>query len=117
MATDIFKKGSIEMLTLLMLQEEDIHGYQISQLIKERSGGLLTVQEGALYPLLYRMEAHGYISGHQQTVETKFGRSRTRVVYHLEPPRAPAPAHPEAGVRPGTDRDTKRLSEQCGDRL
>ena len=69
MATDIFKKGSIEMLTLLMLQEEDIHGYQISQLIKERSGGLLTVQEGALYPLLYRMEANGYISGHQQTVE------------------------------------------------
>ena len=83
MATDIFKKGSIEMLTLLMLQEEDIHGYQISQLIKERSGGLLTVQEGALYPLLYRMEANGYISGHQQTVETKFGRGRTRVVYHL----------------------------------
>lgn len=86
MATDIFKKGSIEMLTLLMLQEEDIHGYQISQLIKKRSGGLLTVQEGALYPLLYRMEANGYISGHQQTVKTKFGRSRTRVVYHLEPP-------------------------------
>lgn len=53
------------MLTLLMLQEEDIHGYQISQLIKERSGGLLTVQEGALYPLLYRMEVNGYISGHQ----------------------------------------------------
>ena len=33
------------------------------------------LQQGALYPLLYRMEANGYISGHQQTVETKFGRS------------------------------------------
>lgn len=116
MATDIFKKGSIEMLTLLMLQEEDIHGYQISQLIKERSGGLLTVQEGALYPLLYRMEANGYISGHQQTVETKFGAAGPGGL-SLRAPRAPAPAHPEAGVRPGTDRDTERLSEQCGDRL
>ena len=85
MATDTFKKGSIEMLSLLILQEGDIHGYQLCQLIKERSGEKLTVQEGSLYPMLYRMADCGYITGRDELVETKFGRKRSRVVYHLEP--------------------------------
>lgn len=85
MATGIFKKGSIEMLTLLMLQEKDIYGYQLIQMLSDRSGGRLTVQEGSLYPLLYRMVDSGYISGRDVTVETQHGRKRSRVLYHLEP--------------------------------
>lgn len=85
MATGIFKKGSIEMLTLLMLQEGDIYGYQLIQMLSDRSGGKLTVQEGSLYPLLYRMVDSGYISGRDITVETRHGRRRNRVLYHLEP--------------------------------
>lgn len=85
MATGMFKKGSIEMLALLMLQEGDIYGYQLIQLLSERSGGKLTVQEGSLYPLLYRMTDSGYISGRDITVETRHGRKRNRVLYHLEP--------------------------------
>lgn len=85
MATSIFKKGSIELLSLLMLQETDIYGYQLIQMLSERSGGMLTVQEGSLYPLLYRMMDSGYISGRDVTVETKHGRKRSRVLYHLEP--------------------------------
>lgn len=85
MATSIFKKGSIEMLTLLMLQEKDIYGYQLIQMLSDRSGGKLTVQEGSLYPLLYRMVDSGFISGRDVTVETLHGRKRNRVLYHLEP--------------------------------
>ncbi len=85
MATGIFKKGSIEMLALLMLQEGDIYGYQLIQMISDRSEGKLTVQEGSLYPLLYRMVDSGYISGRDITVETLHGRKRNRVLYHLEP--------------------------------
>lgn len=85
MATGIFKKGSIEMLTLLMLQEKDIYGYQLIQMLSDRSGGKLTVQEGSLYPLLYRMVDSGFISGRDVTVETQHGRKRNRVLYHLEP--------------------------------
>lgn len=85
MATGVFKKGSIEMLTLLMLQEGDIYGYQLIQMLSERSGGKLTVQEGSLYPLLYRMADSGYISYRDVTVETRNGRKRNRVLYHLEP--------------------------------
>ena len=85
MAIGTFKKGSIEMLTLLMLQEADIYGYQLIQMLSDRSGGKLTVQEGSLYPLLYRMVDSGYISGRDVTVETRHGRKRNRVLYHLEP--------------------------------
>ena len=35
MATGIFKKGSIELLTLLMLQEGDVYGYQLIQMLSE----------------------------------------------------------------------------------
>lgn len=85
MITSSFKKGSIEMLTLLMLQEGDIYGYQLIQMLAERSGGRITVQEGSLYPLLYRMQDAGYISGRDVTVATQNGRKRSRVLYHLEP--------------------------------
>lgn len=85
MVSSAFKKGSIEMLTLLMLQEGDIYGYQLIQMLSDRSGGRLTVQEGSLYPLLYRMQDCGYISGRDITVQTRNGRKRNRVLYHLEP--------------------------------
>lgn len=73
------------MLTLLMLQEGDIYGYQLIQMLAERSGDRITVQEGSLYPLLYRMQDAGYISGRDVTVTTQNGRKRNRVLYHLEP--------------------------------
>lgn len=85
MSTGVFKKGSIEMLTLLMLQEKDIYGYELIQMLDERSGGKLTVQEGSLYPLLYRLVEAGYVSGRDVVVETRHGRRRNRVLYHLEP--------------------------------
>lgn len=85
MSADTMKKGFIEMIILLILQEDDAYGYQLSQMIQERSEGLLSIQEGALYPLLYRMLDHGYISGRNVIVPTKHGRSRNRVMYHLEP--------------------------------
>lgn len=44
MAIDTMKKGSIEMLVLFLLCEGDAYGYQLAQQIKERSGGVLSVQ-------------------------------------------------------------------------
>ncbi len=85
MVTSAFKKGSIELLSLLMMQEKDIYGYQLIQMLAQRSGGKLTVQEGSLYPLLYRMMEAGYISCRDVTVQTLHGRKRSRVLYHMEP--------------------------------
>lgn len=85
MPAGVFKKGTVELLSLLLLQEGDSYGYQLLQLIKERSEGKLEVQEGSLYPMLYRMAQSGSISYTEETVKTKTGRTRTRIIYHLEP--------------------------------
>ena len=75
-----FKKGSVEMLMLHILQEADCYGYEIAQNIKERSGGRITVLEGSMYPILYRLVEAGFISQYEKLV----GKRRTRVYYHLE---------------------------------
>lgn len=72
------------MLTLFLLCEGDAHGYQLVQMIRERSRGLLTVQEGSLYPVLYRLADEGCITGHETVMKTKSGRARMRINYHIE---------------------------------
>lgn len=78
---DNFKKGSVEMLILLLLCEGDQYGYQLSQLIEERSNHILTIPEGSMYPTLYRLVDNHYISDHRELV----GKRMTRVYYHIEP--------------------------------
>ena len=55
MAIEMFKRGSVEMLALLILNEDDAHGYRIVQEIKDRSDGRLIIKEGSLYPILYKL--------------------------------------------------------------
>jgi PadR family transcriptional regulator, regulatory protein PadR len=53
------KKGSAELLILSLLQGRARHGYEISQLIEQRSDGTLKFNVASLYPLLYRLEKPG----------------------------------------------------------
>lgn len=57
------KRGSAELLILALLEEEERHGYQIAQLIAERSEGAITFHATSLYPTLYRLEGKGLIEG------------------------------------------------------
>ena len=57
------KKGSSELLILSLLEDRARHGYEIAKLIEERSRGALSFQVASLYPLLYRLEARGWIQG------------------------------------------------------
>ncbi len=57
------KKGSAELLVLSLVESEARHGYEIAKLIEVRSGGTLRFQAASLYPLLYRLEARGWIRG------------------------------------------------------
>jgi transcriptional regulator len=63
MLTPEIKKGSAEFLILSLLEHEPRHGYELSKLIASRSHGVLTFHVASLYPLLYRMEARGWIGG------------------------------------------------------
>jgi transcriptional regulator len=57
------KKGSAELLILSLLDARPRHGYELSKLIRARSGGTLTFHIDSLYPLLYRLEERGWIKG------------------------------------------------------
>jgi len=57
------KKGSAELLILSLVDGRARHGYEIAKLIESRSEGALKFQVASLYPLLYRLEARGWITG------------------------------------------------------
>jgi len=57
------KRGSAEMLILSLIEARPRHGYEISKLIEQRSGGAVRFHVASLYPLLYRLERRGWIQG------------------------------------------------------
>lgn len=57
------KRGSAELLILALLEQRQRHGYEISQLIEQRSEGTITFHVASLYPTLYRLEDKGLIEG------------------------------------------------------
>jgi len=58
--TDLLQ-GTLDLLILKTLTHGALHGYAIAQRIQTRSEDLLVVEEGSLYPCLYRMETKGWI--------------------------------------------------------
>lgn len=54
--------GTLEMLILVTLRREPLHGYAIAQSIQQNSGDLLHVEEGSLYPALQRMLIEGWVA-------------------------------------------------------
>src|SRR5277367_362593 len=58
-----WKRGSAELLILALIEARPRHGYEISKLIEQRSEGAVRFYVASLYPLLYRLEARGWIQG------------------------------------------------------
>ena len=56
------QQGTLELLILTILSSGPLHGWAISRRIRERSGEALTVNQGSLYPALYRLEDRGLVS-------------------------------------------------------
>jgi PadR family transcriptional regulator len=59
--TDLLQ-GTLELLILKTLASESMHGYGIAQRIHSQVDELLKIEDGSLYPALYRMEERGWIS-------------------------------------------------------
>jgi transcriptional regulator len=53
--------GTLDMLILKALQHEPRHGLAIADRIQQMSQEVLRVEQGSLYPALYRLEAEGLI--------------------------------------------------------
>jgi PadR family transcriptional regulator PadR len=59
--TDLMQ-GTLELLILKTLSHQRMHGYGIAQRIHQAVDDLLKVEDGSLYPALYRMEDRGWIT-------------------------------------------------------
>ena len=54
-------QGTVDVLILRALVRASMHGYAVSQWIRERSGGALAVEDAALYQALHRLERKGWV--------------------------------------------------------
>ena len=63
-------QGTLDMLILKALSLGALHGYGIIQRIRQMSDEMLTVEQGSLYPALYRIEQRGWVSSDWDTNET-----------------------------------------------
>ena len=54
-------QGTLDLLILKTISLEPKHGWAIAKRIQQISGEVLQVQQGSLYPALYRLEERGWI--------------------------------------------------------
>ncbi|NNM06044.1 MAG: PadR family transcriptional regulator [Gemmatimonadetes bacterium] len=69
MAGDLFT-GTLELLILRTLANDLVHGYGIARSIREKTDGVLDVEQGALYPALHRLNRRGFLKGEWGETET-----------------------------------------------
>jgi len=74
------KKGVLEMLVLDLVCAQPTYGYELLSRLKAHSGGLFSLKEGTLYPILYRLEDDDLIQaewsqGQGKTAPKKIYRS------------------------------------------
>ncbi|MFK7906150.1 MAG: PadR family transcriptional regulator [Chitinophagales bacterium] len=72
-------KGTLRTIVLKLLAEQGrMYGYQITQEVKLRTKDQIVLTEGALYPILHKLEAEGFLA----TEKVYIGK-RLRKYYHL----------------------------------
>ena len=78
--SDLFT-GTLDLLILRAVEASPQHGYAIGRWIRERSQGVLDVEEGALYPALHRLERRKLLEGSWAKTDT----GRRAKFYRLAP--------------------------------
>ena len=63
-------QGTLDMLILKAVSLGPLHGYGIIQRIHQMSGEMLEVEQGSVYPALYRIEQRGWLSSKWDVNET-----------------------------------------------
>lgn len=73
-------KGHLDLILLAVLSEGPAYGYALIRTLRERTGGMLNLTEGTMYPVLHRLAENGYLESRVLVV-----RSRRRRLYQLTP--------------------------------
>ena len=63
------KRGGTKLAILQLIREADRYGYEIVGLLKERSGGVLALAEGNVYPALHALEQDGSVASYWREIE------------------------------------------------
>ena len=66
-----FLHGTLDVLVLRTLSWGPRHGYAIAKWLESGSGDALQIEDGSLYPALYRLERKGWIESEWGVTETK----------------------------------------------
>jgi transcriptional regulator len=61
MSTLSLLQGTVDLLILRALQGGPTHGYAVSRWVRDRTEGVLAIEDAALYQALHRLEARGWI--------------------------------------------------------
>ena len=75
-----FMNGVPELLILTLLQQDEMYGYEIVQAIRERTGAVIAIGEGVVYPVLHGLERDGAVRTRRKTVN-----GRSRIYYSVTP--------------------------------
>ena len=75
-----FMNGVPELLILQVLREREMYGYELVEEIRRRSGEVISIGEGVVYPVLHGLERSGALSSRRAMVN-----GRSRVYYALTP--------------------------------
>ncbi len=67
--SDLFT-GTLDILVLRTVQAGPLHGYAIGKALRDRTDGVLSVEEGALYPALHRLQRRGLLDSAWGKTET-----------------------------------------------
>lgn len=70
--------GSISMMLLKLISEEDMYGYQMIDTLRQRSQNVFDMKAGTLYPLLHELVAKGYVTTYEREANGK-----TRIYYSI----------------------------------
>src|SRR5262245_49885820 len=62
-------QGTLDLLILKSISNEPMHGYRIAARIRQLSDDILRIEEGSLYPALYRLEQKGLIESEWGTTD------------------------------------------------
>lgn len=95
--------GTLNLLILRALQDGPLHGLAIQRRLRDVSDSALSVEEGALYPALHRLEAEGLLGAEWGTSDknrkAKFYRLTAKGRRHLQREAARWTAHAQAVFR------------------
>lgn len=76
-----FVKGTLDLMVLKTLSWAPAHGYAIARWIEHCTNDALRIEEGSLYPALYRLEEKGFVASEWGTSD----QQRRAKIYRLTP--------------------------------